>query len=106
MKRYPRQLSAGANNIVIALNQLEVAKIYEDELAQLHKAGFAHRDIFRPSDMAGERYDNVFLTDKGLRLIDVGISALRRQVGGSLFERFVEQELKEVAEFKVFFLNR
>jgi len=173
MKRYPRQLSAGANNIVIALNQQEVAKIYEgdtrsdigseaekmqfanavnglvakfiridfdeekqwemlvmerlfpmdyrsmeferrelifsvfeDELTQLHKAGFAHRDICRPSDMAGERYDNIFLTERGLRLIDVGISALRKQVGDSLFARFVEQELKEVTEFKAFFLNR
>lgn len=173
MKRYPRQLSAGANNIVIALNQLEVAKIYEgdtrsdigseaeklqfansinglvakfiridfdeekqwemlvmerlfpmdfrsmeferrelifnvfeDELAQLHKAGFAHRDICRPSNMAGESYDNIFLTTSGLRLIDVGISTLQRQVGGSMFDRFVEQELKEVSEFKEFFLNR
>ena len=173
MKRYPRQLSAGENNIVIALNQLEVAKIYEgdtrsdigseaeklqfansinglvakfiridfdeekqwemlvmkrlfpmdfrsmeferrelifnvfeDELAQLHKAGFAHRDICRPSIMAGESYDNIFLTASGLRLIDVGISTLQRQVGGPIFERFVEQELKEISEFKEFFLNR
>lgn len=31
MKRYPRQLSAGANNIVIALTEEEVAKIYEGD---------------------------------------------------------------------------
>lgn len=31
MKRYPRQLSSGANNVVIALNETEVAKIYEGD---------------------------------------------------------------------------
>lgn len=173
MKRYPRQLSSGANNIVIALNETEVAKIYEgdtrsdigseaekmkfanginslvaqfirvdfdeekqwemlvmeriyamdyrsiefekrelifsvfeDELKELHRAGFAHRDLARPSNMPGERYDNVLLTNTGLRLIDVGISALRQQVGDALFVRFVEQELEELARFKDFFLNR
>ena len=30
-KRYPRQLSAGANNIVIALSESEVAKIYKGD---------------------------------------------------------------------------
>ena len=30
-KRFPRQLSAGANNIVIALSENEVAKIYEGD---------------------------------------------------------------------------
>lgn len=124
MKRYPRQLSSGDNNVVIALNETEVAKIYEsdtrsdigseaekmkfangvnnlvvrfiridfdedkqwerlvmerlfamdyrsiefekrelifsvfeDELQGLHRAGFAHRDLARPSNMPGERYD-------------------------------------------------
>ena len=173
MKRYPRQLSSGANNVVIALNETEVAKIYEgdtrsdigseaekmkfangvnnlvvrfvrvdfdeekqwemlvmerlyamdyrsiefekrelifsvfeDELQELHRAGFTHRDLARPSNMPGERYDNVLLTNTGLRLIDVGISALRQQVGDALFGRFVEQEMEELARFKDFFLNR
>ena len=44
---------------------------------QLHKAGFVHRDIKRPSGLNGEYFDNVLLTNNGLRLIDVGISALR-----------------------------
>ena len=122
MKRYPRQLSSGANNVVIALNETEAAKIYEgdtrsdigseaekmkfangvnnlvvrfvrvdfdeekqwemlvmerlyamdyrsiefekrelifsvfeDELQELHRAGFTHRDLARPSNMPGER---------------------------------------------------
>jgi len=65
MKRHPRQLSAGANNIVIALNQEEVAKIYEGDTRS-----------------------------------DIGSEAEKMQFANTV------QELKEVAEFKTFFLNR
>ncbi|MFZ4474844.1 MAG: hypothetical protein ACOYPR_06610 [Saprospiraceae bacterium] len=171
-KRYPRTLSSGANNTVIALSETEVGKIFtgdtrsdigseaekmkfansinslivgfirldelnedtellvmerlfpmdfrayefekrellldvfEDELHGLHRGGFVHRDLRRPSDMPGERFDNIFLTNRGLRLIDVGISALKPQVGDRLFSRFVEQELKELEIFRAFFLSR
>jgi serine/threonine protein kinase len=172
LKRYPRTLSSGANNTVVALTETEVGKLFagdtrsdigseaekmkfantvnglvvrfvrldewnadtemlvmerlfpmdfrayehekrelwldlfEFELRELHKAGFAHRDLRRPSDMPGLTFDNVFLTPTGLRLIDVGISALRSQVGERLFERFEQQELQELEEFKAFFLSR
>ena len=172
-KRYPRTLSSGANNTVIALSETEVAKLYhgdtrseigsearkmqfantvndlvvgfrridideqldagmlvmerlypldyrayenerrllwlnvfEDELGQLHQAGFVHRDLRRPSDMPGLHFDNVFLTDRGIRLIDVGISALREEVGERLFDRFVKVELEELATFSKYFLSR
>lgn len=171
-KRYPRTLSSGANNTVIALSEVEVGKlftedtrsdigseaekmkfanevnglvakfirldvegddaevlvmerlypldyrafefgkrelifdVFEDELHQLHRAGFVHRDLRRPSDMPGLRYDNIFLTENGIRLIDVGISSLRDKVGERLFERFLKVELEEVEEFRNFFLNR
>ncbi|MBU6340622.1 MAG: hypothetical protein KGS48_03930 [Bacteroidetes bacterium] len=171
-KWYPRTLSSGANNTVIALSETEVAKlfagdtrsdigseaekmkfanavnglivhfirldelnaetemlvmerlfpmdfrayefekrelwldVFEDELLALHRAGFVHRDLRRPSNMPGERFDNIFLTAKGLRLIDVGISALKQQVGERLFGRFVDQELKELEVFRAFFLSR
>jgi serine/threonine protein kinase len=80
--------------------------VFEDELAQLHRAGFVHRDLQRPSNMPGMSYDNIFLTPNGLRLIDVGISALKAQVGERLFERFVEQERAEFEVFRAFFLAR
>ncbi|HWB24319.1 MAG TPA: hypothetical protein VG738_02515 [Chitinophagaceae bacterium] len=172
-KRYPHQLSYGANNPVIALNEREAAKIFsgdtrsdigseaekmqfansintlvvrfvrldydeankwdllvmerlyamdyrsyevekralwldvfEDELSQLHAAGFVHRDLRRPSNIPGERFDNILLTVTGLRLIDIGISALRHQVGDKLFARYIEAELEELKIFKEFFLNR
>ncbi|MGM9508740.1 hypothetical protein ACS5NO_13480 [Larkinella sp. GY13] len=172
-KRYPNQLSYGANNLVVALSETEVAKVFrgdtrsdigseaeklkianqinglvarfirldydeanewdmlvmerlypqdfrgieiskrellldvfEDELTELHKAGFVHRHLRRPSDQSGEKYDNILLTDKGLRLIDVGISALKTQVGEKLFGKYLEVELSELNEFKAYFLSR
>jgi hypothetical protein len=56
--------------------------------------------------MPGLSYDNIFLTETGIRLIDVGISALKPQVGDKLFERFVKQEVEEFERFREFFLSR
>jgi serine/threonine protein kinase len=172
-RRYPRTLSVGAHNTVVALNEHEVGKlfagdtrsdigseaekmwfansvnslvvrflrmefseehdaemlvmerlypmdfrayeygkrelwfdVFEHEIRQLHAAGFAHRDIRRPSNIIGEPYDNVLLTSEGLRLIDVGVSALKEKVGEELFLRYVEEELKEIEEFRSHFLLR
>jgi serine/threonine protein kinase len=80
--------------------------LLEDELIQLHKAGFVHRDLRRPSDMPGDRFDNIFLTPNGFRLIDVGISAIKSKVGDRLFERYLAVELKELEAFKEYVLNR
>ena len=173
MKRYPRQLSYGATNTVLALSETEVGKlftddtrsdigsesekmrfangvndlvakflrlernedlkadmlvmeriypidfrayeverrelwldVFDDEMGQLHQAGFVHHDLRRPTDLGGEPYDNVLLTNQGLRLIDVGISILRHQVGDAFFAAYVRQELAELEEFKEYFLNR
>jgi len=171
--KYPRLLSSGANNKVIALTETEVAKLFTgdtrsdigsegekmkfansingvvckflrldynepllaemlvmeriypidyraheiekralwfdvffDEMEQLHKAGFVHRDIRRPSDITGQPFDNILLTDNGIRLIDVGISALLSQVGDKLYYKYLETEIKELQEFKAYFLSR
>lgn len=172
-KRYPRQLSRGANNAVVALSETEVGKlftgdtrsdigseaekmryangvnslivkfqrleanptagadmlvmervypldfraheverrelwlsVFADELAALHRAGFVHRDLRRPSNLPGERFDNILLTPTGLRLIDVGISVLRHQVGESFFANYVRTELEELTAFEAFLLGR
>lgn len=172
-KRYPRQLSRGANNAAIAISEMEVGKLFSedtrsdigseaekmrfanavnglvvkfhrlelnevlgadmlvmeriypldfrayevemreiwldvftDELHALHAAGFVHRDLQRPSNLPGDRYDNILLTQQGLRLIDVGISVLQRQVGESFFRAYVQRELEELALFRTFFLWR
>lgn len=82
------------------------ADVFEDELRQLHKAGFVHHDLRRPSDIGGEKFDNILLTPTGLRLIDVGISALQINVGDNLFKKYVEIELEELKIFREFFLSR
>src|SRR6185295_12329843 len=64
--------------------------VFEDELKALHSDGFAHRDLKRPSNLAGLAFDNILLTSKGLRLIDVGISAIKSQTGDDIFEKCVE----------------
>ncbi|MBX7153684.1 MAG: hypothetical protein K1X91_01895 [Bacteriodetes bacterium] len=80
--------------------------VFEDELRALHAAGFVHRDLKRPSSISGLSFDNILLTNSGLRLIDVGISALRRQIGDVIFEKYVEVELQEIQDFRDYFLNR
>lgn len=89
----------------VEIRQLWV-EVFKEELRQLHRAGFVHRDLKRPSNIGGQAFDNVLLTQTGLRLIDVGISALQTQVGDKIFEKYVEIEEKEIAEFEEYFLNR
>jgi len=60
----------------------------------------------RPSDIQGLAFDNILLTEQGLRLIDVGISALKSQVGEVIFKKQVTIELEELEVFKEYFLNR
>jgi serine/threonine protein kinase len=80
--------------------------VFEDELTALHKAGFVHRDLKRPSDIGGAAFDNILLTEQGLRLIDVGISTLRSKVNDKMFDKFLEIEKQEMVLFKDYFLNR
>ena len=81
-------------------------EVFEDEIRKLHQSGFVHHDLIRPSNISGEHFDNILLTETGLRLIDVGISSLRSQTGEKLFKKYVEVELNELQKFKEFFLTR
>ncbi len=80
--------------------------VFESELAELHKAGFVHRDLKRPSNIGGLAFDNILLTESGLRLIDVGISAIISQVGEKIFKKYVKIEVEEMGQFREYFLNR
>ena len=80
--------------------------VFKDELFALHRAGFVHRDLKRPSDIGGLAFDNILLTEQGLRLIDVGISALKNKVNDVIFKKYVEIECQELATFETYFLNR
>lgn len=72
-------------------------------MKELHNAGFVHRDIRWSSEISGQAFDNILLTNNGIRLIDVGISALRIQVGTRLFDKYIEIENSELQEFKTYF---
>jgi serine/threonine protein kinase len=80
--------------------------VFEDELLALHQAGFVHRDLKRPSNIGGLAFDNVLLTEQGLRLIDAGISAIRSQINDKILDKYIEIEQQEMQELKHFFLNR
>jgi len=60
----------------------------------------------RPYNVGGSAFDNILLTKEGLRLIDVGISTLKEQVGQVIFDKYVVMEREEMAEFREYFLNR
>jgi serine/threonine protein kinase len=80
--------------------------VFTDELKQLHKAGFCHRDIRRPSGFGGRYFDNVIVTESGIRLIDVGISALKELAGEVLFNKYVEAEMKEIEEYYEYLMGQ
>jgi serine/threonine protein kinase len=80
--------------------------VFKSELQTLHKAGFIHRDLKRPSNIGGLAFDNILLTEQGLRLIDVGISVVKQQVGVKIFEKSLEIENQEIQAFEDYFLSR
>ena len=80
--------------------------VFESEVNKLHQSGFVHRDLKRPSDIQGLAFDNILLTNQGLRLINVGISALKSQVGDKIFGKQLEIERNEIQLFREYFLNR
>lgn len=90
--------------------EVEIRELWLDvfvhDLQTLHREGFVHRDLKRPSNISGLAFDNILLTQSGLRLIDVGISALQKQVGDKIFSKYVEIENQEITHFREYFLNR
>ena len=86
--------------------EVEIRELWFDVFEQLHQAGFVHRDLKRPSGIGGLYYDNILLTDTGLRLIEVGISALKEKVGDRIFAKYLDTEQSEMDAFREYFLNR
>jgi serine/threonine protein kinase len=79
---------------------------FEDRIKELHKKGFVHRDLKRPSVYGGDAFDNIIQCEDGFRLIDVGISATRERAGDKLFNQYVKTELNIIQEFKEYLLSR
>lgn len=84
----------------------EMFNSFEEKIKELHKKGFVHRDLRRPSAKGADAFDNIIQTEEGFRLIDVGISATRERTGDKLFDQYVRNELKVIEEFEEYLLNR
>jgi serine/threonine protein kinase len=80
-------------------------EVFEYEIRQLHQAGFVHRDLLRFEFSIGLVFDNILLTEKGLRLVDVGISSTIQGTNDRIFQSMVQKELDELEQFKDFFLQ-
>ena len=80
--------------------------MFEDELKQLYVNWFVHIDLERPNNIGCLAFDNILLTEQGLRLINVGISVLESQVGNYIFRKYIKLELEEIKVFREYFLNR
>ncbi len=84
----------------------EMFNTLEEKIKELHKKGFVHRDLKRPSANGADAFDNIIQTEEGFRLIDVGISATRERTGDKLFDQYVRNELKVLEEFEHYLINR
>lgn len=79
---------------------------FEYELGQLHEAGWVHRKLYDAAGTAGTFFDNILLTNQGIRLIDMSRAALRDETGDSVFEKYVREDRQAVRMFKEYFLRR
>src|SRR5690606_8437614 len=168
--KYPKELSRGTNNVVIALSKTEAGKIFTpesrveisveaenmryankindlvvkfiridiegenqilvmerlnifeprsfevevretmysvfmDKLIELHKNGFVHRDLKRPSGYGGRPFDNIVVTSDVTRLIVVGITAIKVNAVDRLFNNYIEADLEEAAACYAFIME-
>lgn len=74
---------------------------FEEELKELHKAGFAHGDLVQPRGIPPHIFDNIILTDAGFRLVDTGFSVNIKDEKNSIRE-FVDKSYQEKQEFTYF----
>lgn len=79
---------------------------FEKQLKELHKAGFAHWDIQRPTSFQkGAIWDNIILTPQGLRLIDTGNSIYPGHINQDELEDAIEDDIACLNNFKSVFLT-
>lgn len=81
----------------------DMVRIARKQLQELHQNGFAHWDIKRPKHIQkGCVWDNVMATQKGIRLIDTGISVTAEHPE---FQEAVEDDLNHFEEWAELFLR-
>lgn len=82
-------------------------KKFEKQLLELHINGFIHGDIEHPIN--GDPlflFNNIILTNKGLRLIDTGFSIIKSKERNKIkYEKLRRQELVELSDFQNYFTS-
>lgn len=81
-------------------------EVLGDELRELHEAGFVHNHLQREAGFTSEEWDNILLTESGLRLIDAGRSMLRHETEEATFDAAIAAELQSLEAFGEMFLVR
>ena len=76
-------------------------EVFLTQLKELHAAGWAHGDIKRP-DWVDSPWDNIILTQTGLRLIDTGTAVTSEHYN---FKDWGERDIANAMEFKQVFLK-
>jgi len=86
--------------------RISVFEKFEAQLSELHSNGFIHGDIQHP--VRGEPeflFNNIILTNNGLRLIDTGFSIIKKdEPNKEKYYHLMFQELREISNFKEYFL--
>jgi hypothetical protein len=80
--------------------------VFVDELEELHTAGFIHGHVRREPGFTSEPWDNIILTNTGLRLIDAGRAILREAVTEGEFDQALRQEREALEAFREYLLHR
>lgn len=80
--------------------------VFTDKLHTLRQAGFVHRDLLRPSNLPGGRYNNILLTSKAYAWLMWAFPCCSGKPATSFFRAYVQRELEELALFRKFFLGR
>jgi hypothetical protein len=78
---------------------------FRRQLAELHASGVAHYDIKRPIQVdKSQRWDNIVVTEEGIRLIDMGVAILRDSDTSGEWDRAVAHDLASLEEWTEVFL--
>jgi tRNA A-37 threonylcarbamoyl transferase component Bud32 len=80
---------------------------FETQLNELHINGFLHGDIEHPIRGTPKfLFNNIILTNSGLRLVDTGFSLIRKdEPDKARFIRLLRGEMLEIMDFKEYFLG-
>ncbi|MEI6140284.1 MAG: hypothetical protein WCP85_13535 [Mariniphaga sp.] len=85
--------------------RISIFERFETQINELHIKGFLHGDIEHPMRANPDfLFNNIIMTDNGLRLIDTGFSVLRKDEPDK-FLNLLRGELLEIKDFKEYFLG-